>query len=163
MRRTRRSSWPWSSCRRGSDLSAHAGLSNVAESATSARPPAEIGRFSSPNPGIIPAPYRSPINLLRRRPRRRYGVEAGVRTVEERVAYLDGTVEGHAEMIGEVRESVASLEGRIERRFDRVEHRLELMDAKATRQFHWLVGILVMVVLANFGVLGTVLSSALSR
>ena len=82
--------------------------------------------------------------------------------IEERVAYLEGRVEEHGQMINGVREAVSSLERRmdarfeaidrrfeaIDRRFEAIDLRLDAMDGKISRQFVWLVGIQVMTLAA---------------
>ncbi len=85
-------------------------------------------------------------------------------SVEERLAYLEGRVEDHSQMVNGIRESIGSLEARmdrrfeqmdrrfehldgrfeqIDRRFEAVDQRFESLDAKMTRHFLWLVGILI--------------------
>jgi hypothetical protein len=84
-------------------------------------------------------------------------------SVEERVGFLDGTVKGHSKMIDGVREAVTNLEQRMDRRLDRLDLRLDALDAKMSRQFHWLVGILLSAMIAMLGMMGGVLSVALRR
>ena len=105
--------------------------------------------------------------------------------VEERVAFLDGTVEGHSKMIDGVRDAVVSLEQRLDvrfaqfeervdrrfasfeerldRRFDRIDRRFDELDVKMSRQFHWLVGILMSGLIAMLGILGGVVSVLVAR
>jgi uncharacterized coiled-coil protein SlyX len=99
--------------------------------------------------------------------------------VEERVAYLEGRVEDHSQMVNGLRDALASLEARmdrrfeamdrrfeaidrrfeaidrrfelIDRRFEAVDQRLETIDAKMSRQFVWLVGIQVTTLIAVAG------------
>lgn len=62
--------------------------------------------------------------------------------LEARVAKLEGRVDG--------------FEGRfdsLERRFDRVERRIEALDQKVSKQFYWLVGAQVTVLVSVIGVL----------
>jgi hypothetical protein len=87
----------------------------------------------------------------------------------ERIAALESGAEERGKMVDGVRESVVSLETRMDRRFESLEikmdrrfeglearmdrrfetseakmdHRFETMDAKMSRQFLWLVGIQV--------------------
>ena len=79
-------------------------------------------------------------------------------TLEERVAFLEGRVEEHAGQTDGLREALASLESRMDRRFegmdvrlnvfeermDRrfegVDRRLDVMDEKLSRYFLWMVG-----------------------
>ena len=51
-------------------------------------------------------------------------------TVEERVAYLDGRVEEHSQMVNGIREALASLESRVEKRFEQVDKRFEQVDRR---------------------------------
>lgn len=106
-------------------------------------------------------------------------VEANVLSVEERIAFLDGTVRGHSKMIDGVGAAVAHLEqrmdgrfaqvgdrfdrveARMERGFARIDERFDKMDARMDRQFRWVVGILLTAMLAMFGTLGSVLRVAL--
>lgn len=73
-------------------------------------------------------------------------------TLEERVAFLEGRVVEHSGALDGVRGAVASLEQRMDRRFEQLEQRmdrrfedvdrrLDALDAKMSRQFTWLVGI----------------------
>ena len=82
-------------------------------------------------------------------------------TIEERVAFLEGRVTEHTRGIDGLREAMASLEARMDRRFegvdrrfesleqrlhafeDRVGRRFDDLDAKISRHFVWLVGIVV--------------------
>ena len=77
-----------------------------------------------------------------------------MRTLEERVAYLEGQVSEQSHGQLEIRDAVRSLEHRvdarfeaidrrfeaIDRRFDTVDRRLDSLDDKVSRQFVWLVG-----------------------
>ena len=103
-------------------------------------------------------------------------------TVEERVAYLEGKVEEHSRGFGELREMVIHLDQKVDRfreelmganvatnsRIDALEQRLsgridaldqrlsariEALDQKVSKQFIWLVGIQIMVLLAVIGAL----------
>lgn len=103
-------------------------------------------------------------------------------TVEERIAYLEGKVEEHSRGFGELREMVIHLDqkvdrfreelaaridtldqkvdrvreelaGRIEALDQRLSARIEALDQKVSRQFIWLVGIQIMVLLAVIGAL----------
>lgn len=85
-------------------------------------------------------------------------------TVEERVAYLEGKVEEHSRGFGELRELVIHLDqkvdrfreelaARIEALDQRLSARIEALDQKVSRQFIWLVGIQIMVLLAVIGAL----------
>ena len=84
--------------------------------------------------------------------------------VEERVAFLEGSVEEHSHMMDGMRDALTSLEARMDRRFEAIDRRFEAidrrfetidrrfetidghlsaLDQKVTRHFFWLVGILV--------------------
>ena len=92
--------------------------------------------------------------------------------VEERLAYLEGRVEEHSQMVNGIREALGSLEARmdrrfeamdrrfeaidrrfetIDRRFESVDLRLEGLDTKISRHFVWLVGIQVTSLIAIAG------------
>jgi uncharacterized coiled-coil protein SlyX len=78
-------------------------------------------------------------------------------TVEERVAYVSGRVAEHGRMVDNVSAAVVHLETRMERRFEAVDrrfeaidrrfeavdHRFDALEQKMSRQFLWLVGLLV--------------------
>jgi uncharacterized coiled-coil protein SlyX len=87
-----------------------------------------------------------------------------VPTVEERVAYLEGKVEEHSRGFGELREMVIHLDQKVDRFRDelaariealdqRLSGRIEALDQKVSKQFIWLVGIQIMVLLAVIGAL----------
>jgi hypothetical protein len=94
-------------------------------------------------------------------------------TVEERLAYLEGRVEDHSQMVNGIRETLASLEARMDRRFEQIDRRFEqidhrfnaidlrfdALDNKMSRQFVWLVGVLVTVALATAGGFAAIASS----
>ena len=98
--------------------------------------------------------------------------------LEARVSYLEGQVEGHSENLSGVRDSVTSLEARLDRRFDGVDRRFEALEARMTgldqkidrrldsvddrmsRQFLWMIGIQVTTLLT---VIGAVLTAVLTR
>jgi uncharacterized coiled-coil protein SlyX len=81
-------------------------------------------------------------------------MEAGVPTIEERVAYLEGQVSEQSHALLEVRDSVRHLEQRMEARFDSFEQRIDArlagvdrridgLEDKVSRQFVWTVGVQV--------------------
>jgi hypothetical protein len=94
-------------------------------------------------------------------------------SVEERLAYLEGRVEDHSQMVNGIREALASLETRmdrrfeqidrrfeqIDRRFEQVDQRFDALDAKMSRQFVWLVGAVVTVALTTAGGFAAIASS----
>ena len=57
----------------------------------------------------------------------------------------------------------ASFEERLDRRFDRIDRRFDELDVKMSRQFHWLVGILMSGLIAMLGILGGVISVIVAR
>ena len=92
-------------------------------------------------------------------------------SVEERVAYLVGRVEGQSDMMDDIRDALRGFEGRmdqrfevvdrrfeavdrkfevidrkfeaIDRKFELVDRRFDSLDGKMSRQFLWLVGLSV--------------------
>ena len=52
-------------------------------------------------------------------------------------------MQGQTESVNGVRDSVSSLEARMDRRFEGIDRRLDAIDDKLSRQFLWLVGIQV--------------------
>ena len=57
--------------------------------------------------------------------------------------------------LGGIREAMASLENRLERRFERVDQRFDALDAKMSRQFMWLAGMLLTTLVAVVAALVT--------
>lgn len=83
-----------------------------------------------------------------------------MQSIEERVAYLEGQVSEQSSALLEVRDTVRSLEQRmdsrfeaVDRRFDTVDRRIDSLDDKVSRQFVWLVGIQVTILVAVVGAL----------
>lgn len=64
-----------------------------------------------------------------------YSEEAGVPTLDERVAYLEGRVEEHARNADGMREALVHLEARMDRRFEGVETRFAAIEDKMDRRF----------------------------
>ncbi len=103
--------------------------------------------------------------------------ERDVIQFEPRFAVVERKVEEHTQVIGGLREAVVSLdqrvgqleqrvdrlEQRVDRGFERVDQRFDALDMKMSRQFHWLVGILMSALIAMLGVLGGIVSVALGR
>ncbi len=92
------------------------------------------------------------------------GIRVAQGTLEERVAYLEGKVEEQSRLGGELREMIAHLDQKVDRfreelsgRIDALDHRLsgriDALDQKVSRQFLWLVGLHVTVLLAVVGAL----------
>lgn len=71
-----------------------------------------------------------------------------MRSPEERVAYLEGHVNEQSHSMLEVRDAVRTLEARMDARFEGVEHRIDRLDDRVSRQFVWLVGIQVTTLVA---------------
>jgi uncharacterized coiled-coil protein SlyX len=104
-------------------------------------------------------------------------VEAGVVQFESRVTVVEERLEEHSKMIGGLREAVVRLDERIgslERRVDSLEHRMDVgfarvdqrfdgLEARMSRQFHWLVGILLTSMIAMLGVLGGITAAIVNR
>lgn len=102
-------------------------------------------------------------------------------TVEERVAYLEGRVEEHSQMVNDLRETVVALrndmnrrfeqvdqrflhlEEKMVRRFEQVDFRFDSLDAKMSRQFMWLAGMLVTTLIAMLGTLGAIIAATMNR
>lgn len=88
-------------------------------------------------------------------------------TVEERLAYLEGKVEEHSRGYADIRDGLQHLDQRLtflDQKVDRFREelmganaatnaRIEALDQKVSRQFIWLVGIQIMVLLAVIGAL----------
>lgn len=92
-------------------------------------------------------------------------------TIDERVAFLEGKVEEHSRGFEALREAVLHLDAKVDRRldavdtrFERVERRIDALDQKVdrlihgldekmSRQFLWMLGVQVTVLLAVIGVL----------
>ena len=92
--------------------------------------------------------------------------------IDERVAFLEGRVEEHSQMVNGIRDALASLEARMDRRFEQfetrvdqrflqVDARIDALDSKVSRQFVWLVGLhittLITVMAALFGLVAALL------
>ncbi len=74
-------------------------------------------------------------------------------TLEERVAYLEGKVEEQSRLGGELREMIAHLDQKVDRFREELSGRIDALDQKVSRQFLWLVGLQVTVLLAVVGAL----------
>jgi len=90
--------------------------------------------------------------------------------VEEKVAFLEGRVVEQSNALGGILKAMASLENRLDRRiesfeqsvnqrfesaeqsvarrFERVDQRFDALDAKMSRQFMWLAGMLLTTLVA---------------
>jgi hypothetical protein len=90
-----------------------------------------------------------------------------MRSIDERVAYLEGRIEDHAGTVGDLRSSVRDLNGTVhdlaeqmDRRFGWLDGRVIALDQKVERVFHrldakitWVVGIQIAVLVAIIGAL----------
>jgi len=85
-------------------------------------------------------------------------------TLEERVAYLEGRSEEHGSAISELRLDVRDLRAEMNRRFDQVDRRFELLDSKFDAKFDlldskfdakftWMIGLQFATLLAFIGAL----------
>ncbi len=74
-------------------------------------------------------------------------------TLEERLAYWEGTVEEHSRGFGELRERGFHLDLKVDRVREELARRIEGLDERASRQFTWMVGIQVTILLAGIGTL----------
>lgn len=81
---------------------------------------------------------------------------SGALRLEERVAHVEGQVSELSLRLSGVEDAIRHLEHRTDTRFDAVDRRFEALDAKMSRQFVWLIGIMVTTLLA---VVGTALST----
>lgn len=94
-------------------------------------------------------------------------------TLDERMAFLEGTVTEHSRTLDGLREAIVGFEGRVDRRFESLDRRFESLDRrfeslerrvdgldqkldqrtaalddKISRQFTWIVGIQVTTLVA---------------
>jgi tetrahydromethanopterin S-methyltransferase subunit G len=81
-------------------------------------------------------------------------------SLEERVAYLEGKVEEQSRLGGDLHQSVKQLDQKVDRfreelsnRIDATNSRIDALDQKVSRQFTWLVGIQIAILLALVGAL----------
>ena len=75
-----------------------------------------------------------------------------MRTVDERVSHLEGRMMEQSTILLSLQAAIASMDQRMQDGFRRSDQRLDAkfdaLDAKMTKQFHWLVGILFTVLSA---------------
>jgi uncharacterized coiled-coil protein SlyX len=78
-----------------------------------------------------------------------------VTTIDERVAYLEGKVDEHSSCFSELRDSVRQVDQKLDRLFaslnDRivgVDQKVDRLDDKMSRQFLWILGVQVAVLIA---------------
>ena len=88
--------------------------------------------------------------------------------VEERVTYLEGRVKEQGHMVNGIREAMASLEARIDRRLEQFEQRVDQrfilveqhfigIDARLGRMTSLLVGLLIAVIAGMGGIIAAIL------
>jgi len=68
--------------------------------------------------------------------------------LEERVARLEGRVEGFEDRFASLERRLDALDGKVDRFRDELSGRIEALDQKISRHFTWTVGIQVAVLLA---------------
>jgi hypothetical protein len=90
-------------------------------------------------------------------------VRAEVIQYGARLAVTERKVDEHSQAIGGLREALVNLDRRVSSLEVRVDQRFDALDHKMTRQFHWLVGILVSALIAMLGVIGGIAAVALGR
>jgi len=78
-------------------------------------------------------------------------------TLDERIAYREGKVEEHSHGFAELREMVIHLDQKFDRRFESLEAKLDRglsrLDDKVSRQFLWILGVQIAVLVAVVGAL----------
>jgi hypothetical protein len=93
-------------------------------------------------------------------PVRRNRFEASMPTTDERIAYLEGRFEEHSGSVTTIRGDFAAVRSDVQdvRRHvatldERISARIETLDSKMSRQFTWIVGIQVAMLIAVIGAL----------
>ena len=104
-----------------------------------------------------------------------------MQVIDERVAFLEGRVKEHSQMVNGIRDALKSLEARMDRRFEQidrrfeqfetrvdqrfvqVETRIDALDGKVSRQFAWLVGLLVTMLITVTAALFGLVTALLPR
>ncbi len=69
-----------------------------------------------------------------------------MRVVEQRVSYLEGQMNEYSHVVADIRETMRHLEHRMDERFDG-------LDQKMSRQFLWLAGMQMTLLIAVVGAL----------
>lgn len=82
-----------------------------------------------------------------------------VNHIDGRVAYLEGRVEEQTTMVYGLRDAITGLEDRMDRRFAGLDQRLDNLDAKMSRQFIWLVGLIVSLLIAVVAGMGGMIAA----
>lgn len=91
------------------------------------------------------------------------GLREAVAGLDQRVQGLDLRVGRLEERVGGLEHRVGRLEDRVDRGFERVDQRFDALDGRMSRQFHWLVGILMTGLIAMMGTLGGIISVLIRR
>jgi hypothetical protein len=61
--------------------------------------------------------------------------------IEQRVAYVEGRLAEHGQVVNDIRGCIGRLEERMDRRFDGVDRRFDRLEDRMNRLFMWQVGI----------------------
>lgn len=64
-------------------------------------------------------------------------------SVEERLAHVEGRLNEQSQLFAMIRDALASLEGRVDRRFDAIDRRFEAVENELQYHFRWTIGIQV--------------------
>src|SRR5215203_3053672 len=104
--------------------------------------------------------------------------------VDERVAFLEGRVEEQGQMVSTLREAMASMEARIDRRFEQVDQRFQHLDLRLQQmdlrwearfgslehrfdgletKFSRLTGLMIAMLLAIIGGMSGIIAAILQR
>ena len=71
-------------------------------------------------------------------------------SLEERVSFVEGRMAEQSNVLNNIRESLVSLEQRVTALDEKVDRKVDALDAKMSSHFVWLVGILVTTLAALF-------------
>lgn len=63
--------------------------------------------------------------------------------IEERVAFLDGRVREQSDTMNDLREQFRAVRDQMDRRFEHLDARFDAIDKRMSKQFTWLVGLMV--------------------
>jgi uncharacterized coiled-coil protein SlyX len=86
-----------------------------------------------------------------------------MRAVDERLSYLEGRSREQQVMVDGLGREVANLRKDMNRGFDSLGRRLEILDDRVGRQFVWLVGVQVMTLAAVVTSLAAILGALAGR
>ena len=84
-----------------------------------------------------------------------------MRDVAERVVFLETRIEEQVMKIDDVREALVSLEQRMDRRFERIEAKLDAIDGKFGQVYRLLVAMLIAIVGGMSGIIAAIVTVAL--